>query len=233
MTTKSVFYFLSIKHCVLPSTFSQPCWQVGMGVVEADGESSPLSCFVSSSYKTSFPSPFIIIGQYQMSEYGKNIIKEGFGLVQSIGPGRQKKQMPGQSWADLVAMCWGAVWSSAICQVGQVRPCHGALNQFWFDFKQICAGPEIGRQRLKKRGLDKSGVWRPSGLSCKCFCGIISGSGCHRRVADMRCSWMQITQMHTEHWTLNTLNSAHCKGSTDNLHTATCTKHIVFWTHKR
>ena len=62
-----------------------------MGVVEADGESSPLSCFVSSSYKTSFPSPFIIIGQYQMSEYGKNIIKEGFGLVHWHWPGEAKE----------------------------------------------------------------------------------------------------------------------------------------------
>ena len=101
MTTKSLFYFLSIKHCVLPSTFSQPCWQVGMGVVEADGESSPLSCFVSSSYKTSFPSPFIIIGQYQMLEYGKNIIKEGFGLVQTLQSIGKRSRCP-----DRVGLIW-------------------------------------------------------------------------------------------------------------------------------
>ena len=90
-TTKSVFYFLSIKHCVLPSTFSQPCWQVGMGVVEADGESSPLSCFVSSSYKTSFPSPFIIIGQYQMSEYGKKHHQGRFWFGANHWPGEAKE----------------------------------------------------------------------------------------------------------------------------------------------
>ena len=57
---------------------------------------------------------------------------------------------------------------------------------------------------------------RPSGRqSCKCSCGIISGSGCHRRVADMRCSWMQITLHNC------TMPFAHCT-----LHNAYRTMHI-------
>ena len=51
-------------------------------------------------------------------------------------------------------------------------------------------------QKWVTKGWKSGQIWegRPSGRhSCKCSCEIISGRGCHPRVADMRCSWMQIT----------------------------------------
>ena len=58
---------------------------------------------------------------------------------------------------------FGAIWSTAqfgacsllITQVCQVVPCHGALNQTWFDFGPIGAGLENGWPKVEK--ADKSG----------------------------------------------------------------------------
>ena len=98
---------------------------------------------------------------------------------------------------------------------------HAESNLIWFRAnwcrprKWVTKGWKNGQIRVS----------RPSGwYSCKCSCEIISGRECHPRVADMRCSWMQITQC--TFFPHCTLHIAHCT-----FHIALCSLHFAHCTH--
>ena len=88
-------------------------------------------------------------------------------------------------------------------------------------------------QKWVTKGWKSGQIWvgRPSGRhSCKCSCEIISGRGCHPRVADMRCSWMQIT--HCTICTIPSLCTLHCAQAYRTLNIILCTQHRAHCSQK-